>query len=134
MERWDLRLQESCQSSPSCPSCRQLDLSRSLAGSERSYSQVQARPATRYTVSVSPPNISLVVETLAGPPLPPTIESVETAGPDSLRVQFSPACPLTGPTAFSLLTECLPSEACRHDNQPTTELTADTTFQVKSRR
>ena len=141
MKRWELSIQESCQSSPPCQSCHQLEVSQSLAGSERSYRH-SARPGTRYTVSVSagrgtslpsPPNTSVVVETLPGPPHPPTIESVETTGPDSLLVKFSSSCPLTGPTAFTLLTECRPSEACRHNKQPTSHLTDQGTFEVKHR-
>ena len=138
MERWELSIQESCQPSPSCRPCHHLEVSQSLAGSERSYGH-SARPGTRYRVSVSAvrgpslpslPSTSVVVETLTGPPHPPTIESVETTGPDSLRLKFSPACPLTGPTVFTLLTECRPTEACRH-KQPARHLTDQNTFQVK---
>ena len=49
---------------------------------------------------------SLVVETQSGRPHKPIIRRVEARGPGVVSVEFDYRCPRTGPTVFSLLTDC----------------------------
>ena len=119
IERYSVLVQPSCHSCQ-CPPPQEI----SFPASQTSY-QHPARPGTRYTILVRPESSnlssSLVVETLSGRPHTPTIERVERTGPGRVVVEFSYPCPHTGPTVFSLLSNC---------SKCTVTRVQDRTFQV----